>query len=405
MAGILDSFRRTWAKLRLQQPGSQDRNWRRAEAERHLQARNYPEAEFHLAVAVEEADRRNVPLAQRIRLRLDLVEVKRRRAAPPGGSGPPDRRRLEEAELIARRAMEMALAESHSEDYVLALDALTDLLYDQARWQDLEKALQEAIRLGAALPRPDPLRMARRVHRLGVARYHNGNSEGAIPALEKSIQLHEQAYGPGSVATANLLSDVGRILRTRGELDRAREYLERALRVHAAEYGPDSAQAFVDLQQLAGVLEDAGDWEGAAAQYERVLLMKLRRAGLEGLEEAAELQYSLASLHISWGNLSRARELLSQAIQAFRARGGPRLAVAHEMLGQVEERSGRFHSSVREMEQAAQVWEKCGRSKMPELLRNLEYRADLLEQMRKPREAAWVRERIAELRSSRAQPA
>lgn len=403
--GIVDSFRRSLAKLRRAQPGILYRNQRHAEAERLLEAHNYPAAEAQLAAAVEEADRRCAPLAQRVRLRLELVEIKRHRAAPPGGSGTPDRRRLQEAEQIARYALEMAAAESHSEDYVLALDALTDLLYDLGRWQDLEQALQEAIRLGAALPHPDPLRMARRVHRLGVARHHNGNSDGALPALEKSLQLHEQAYGPDSVPTAGLLYDVGRILRARGELTRARQYLERALRAHVAALGPDSTPALADLEQLAGVLEDAGDREGAAAQYEQILVAKLRRAGLEQMEQAAELEHSLAGLHVSWGNLSRARELLTQALRAFRALNGPRLAVAHELLGQVEERSGRFHSAVRELEQAAQVWAKCGRTKQPQLLRCLEYEANLLDRMREPREAACVRERIAKLRSLRAQSA
>ncbi len=405
MLGFLKGIHWSWAKVPRRESWTLDRKWHRAEAERHLKSRNYAEAEQHFTFAVEEADERKAPAAQRIRLRLELAEAQRRRAIPAAGAGEPDRNRLQAAEGNVRAAIDIAAATNNAEEYVNCLDALADVYYDMGHWAALEKAEQEAIRLGAALSHPDPLRMARRVHRLGVARHKNGHLEEAIPALEKAVKLHEDAYGENHVVTGDLLSEVGRIYRAQGNHDKSQAYLRRALRIHEAEYGPDSPQALADLQQLAGSLEESGDLDAAAAQYERALLMKLRKLGVGNLEEVAEMQYSLATLHVGWGNLSRARELLSECIGAFRNRGGARLAVAHEMLAQVEERSGRFHMTVRELEEAAKVWEKCGKSRMPELIRNLEYRADLLDQLRKAREANWLRERIEELRSEKAQTA
>jgi hypothetical protein len=70
--------------------------------------------------------------------------------------------------------------------------------------------------------------------------------------------------------------------------------------------------------------------------------------------------------------------------------------VAHETLAQVEENSGRFHDAARELDRAGKVWEKCpGRT--AELAANLEYRAELLDQLRRKREAAWLRERASSL--------
>ncbi len=57
-----------------------DRNWHRSEAERHLKARNFTEALRHLAVAVEDADRRKAPPKQRVRFRLELADAQRRTA-------------------------------------------------------------------------------------------------------------------------------------------------------------------------------------------------------------------------------------------------------------------------------------------------------------------------------------
>lgn len=377
---------------------SLDRNWHRAEAERRLKARDWLEAERHLTFAIEEADRRGAPAIQRVRLKIELADVQRRRALPsPGSFLPPDPKRLDQAERTVRAAIDIAARVSDSTGYLNGLDTLAEIFLDGERWAELEKVCEESIRLGAALPHPDPLRMAKRVHWLGISRHHNGHTQEAGPALEKAIVLHEQSYGADSPETADLLSQTGKIYRAQGEHTKAQEYLRRALRIHETKIGYDSPEAFQDLQQLAGSLEESGDLDGAAAQYERALLMKLRKLGVENLEEVAEMQYSLANMHVGWGNLSRARELLIECIGAFRRADGARLAVAHEMLAQVEERSGRYHTAVKELEQAGKAWEKCGTSRSTELVRNLIYRADLLEQLRKTREASWLRQRAAEL--------
>ena len=140
--------------------------------------------------------------------------------------------------------------------------------------------------------------------------------------------------------------------------------------------------------------------DGAAFQYERALLIKMRKLGFGNLEEIAEMQYHLANLYIGWGNLARARELLEEAVGEFRRHGGPRAAVAFELLAQVEESLGHFSLAVEQLEKAGTAWEKCGPARITELIRNLEYRADLLEQLRRTQDAKWLRERVSELQAA-----
>jgi tetratricopeptide (TPR) repeat protein len=102
------------------------------------------------------------------------------------------------------------------------------------------------------------------------------------------------------------------------------------------------------------------------------------------MDEVGEMQFSLASLYMGWGTYPRARELLLECIGAFKRKAGPRLAVAYEMLAQVEELSGRFLEAVRELDRAGKVWEKCGNRNV-ELAANFEYRAELLDQLRRKR--------------------
>ena len=66
--------------------------------------------------------------------------------------------------------------------------------------------------------------------------------------------------------------------------------------------------------------------------------MKLRAVGAD-LEQIAEAQSALAQLHMRWGNHSRARELLMEAIGTFKRRKGPRMASAYEALAVVEEKA------------------------------------------------------------------
>lgn len=374
------------------EPWSLDRNWHRSEAERHLKARNYPEALRHLTVAVDESDSRKLSAKHRIRFRLELADTQRR-VAQQSRDGSDEL--LAAAEATARQAIAIAAESRDAEEYVNCLDALADIFTDKQDFVALEAIEQEALRRGAALTHPDALRMAKRVHRLAVARHKLGNHQDALPALEKSVAMHEQSWGADSIEMAGLLYEAGCIYRAQAEHEKAQDCLRRSLRIHEQTYGALSTESGAVLQQLAGSYEDSGDLDKAAAQYERCLMLKLREIGVQHLEETAMLQYSLANLHAGWGNLPRARELMSDCIGSFKRDGGSRLAVAYEMLGQIEERSGRYHSAIRELENGGKVWEKIGRN--TELANNLNYRADLYEQLRKFKEANYLRDRASAL--------
>ena len=195
-----------------------------------------------------------------------------------------------------------------------------------------------------------------------------------------------------------MLSELGRLSR-RGHASEAQICLRRSLRYYQTAFGAEDSRAIQDLHQLAASLEESGDNEAAAHEYERVMEMKSRMLGRD-LDELGEMQFSLASLYLSWGTLPRARELLVECLGAFKRKAGRAWLWPHETLAQVEEFSGRFHDAVRELDRAGKVWEKCpGRN--AELAANLEYRAELLDQLRRKREAAWLRERAATLNRQR----
>jgi hypothetical protein len=87
-------------------------------------------------------------------------------------------------------------------------------------------------------------------------------------------------------------------------------------------------------------------------------------------------------------------------IGTFKRKRGARLAVAYETLATIDERSGRPNDALAELAKAAKVWESCGSSRAAELATNMEYRAELLDQMRKKDSANWLREKAAEVRAA-----
>src|SRR5579871_5583693 len=85
---------------------SLDRSLDRLEGERFLKERNYPEAERHLALAVDEAEARGHSVPKRVRLRLQLAEAQRRQAQTADDAF--NETKLAEAEATLRAAIEHA---------------------------------------------------------------------------------------------------------------------------------------------------------------------------------------------------------------------------------------------------------------------------------------------------------
>jgi tetratricopeptide (TPR) repeat protein len=381
-------------KARRLQPWSLDRNWDRTEGERLLKSRDFAAAEIHLVRAAVDAEKRGHSAPKRIQVRLLLADAQRKQFRGLHAESNPDK--LAAAEMTVRSAIEMAARTNDRMAYMRCLDALADIFGDQGNFAAVEKVTRDALEIESTLAHPEPLRMARRVHRLGMIHQQSGRIDEAIPMLEKAVAMYEQTYGPEHLETGNQLTALGAAYRAQGNHEEAQKHLRRALKIHENTRGVQSPEAIQDLHHLAGSLEESGDLGGAAAQYERALLFKHRVIGGD-IDELAELQMGMATLYVNWQNYSRARELLLECVAGFRRKGGARLAVGYETLGYVEECSGRYAEAVRELQLAAKVWETLMPERLPELLRCLEHRADLLELLRRKGEAERLRERIATL--------
>jgi tetratricopeptide (TPR) repeat protein len=308
--------------------------------------------------------------------------------------------KLRDSESTLREAIIVCTQASDSRLYLRCLDALGEIFVVAEDYAALEEVTRDAMRLAASISNEDPQNAENRLQRMATAQDRNGRFPDALKTFDQAIALREKRYGAGHLETGNLMAEVGRICRARGVHLQAQAYLKRALTIHEAQCGPDSQEALADVQHLAGSFEDTGDLDAAAAQYERALGLKLRQLGCANIDEVAEMQYSLACLHVGWGHYSRARELLSECIGAFQRTKGPQLAIAYESLAHVEEREGRVSFALNELERAAKVWEQCQPPRLEELARNLDLQADLAEHMRLRVEANLLRKRARHVQAA-----
>jgi tetratricopeptide (TPR) repeat protein len=313
-----------WATPRVKEWHRQ-RHLNRVEGKRHLESRNWSEAEKHLTLALEE---RHHSATQRLELLLDLEKAQLRQF------------KLAEAEETTAAALVLAIQEKNAGMHSLALEALVEVQLGQGKYDEAERTAGEIARLETAQPKPDNARLAKSAQKLGTALLKSGRKAEAIEAYGRACELGEKAFGSESIETAQSLSDLGMLYRQEGGHQQAQRCLRRALKIHRAISGQDSHEASQDLFHLAGSLEESGDLDGAAAEYERVLALKQRQVG-GNREEVTETQVRLAALYVRTGRTSAARELLSHAIRVLERNGGPALAFALETMASADERAGR----------------------------------------------------------------
>jgi tetratricopeptide (TPR) repeat protein len=294
------------------------RHLNRVEGERHLAARNWSEAEKHLAAALDE---RRHSSKLRLDLLLGLTEAQRKQG------------KSAEAEKTSQMAIALATSAKNKVLQSRALDGLVDIQLDQKKYSEVEQTIAKIETLEGSLPAPDYKRLASSSRKLGTVLLNSGRSEDAMKAFERAMQLSEKSFGPDHVETANALTDLGERYREAGNHPEAQRCLRRALEIHRK--SSDSHAATRDLFHLAASLEESGDVDGAASQYEKALAVADRQIGGDR-EQLAETQAHLAAIYMRAGRTSAARELLIHAIGVLRKKD-QRLEFALETMADVEE--------------------------------------------------------------------
>jgi hypothetical protein len=311
------------------------RHLNRTEGERHLKARNWSEAEQHLAAALGE---RRHSKKNHSDLLLGLAAAQR-------GQG-----KLSDAEQTTR------LAAGLGGDHVTqmrTLDALMDVHLAQENYAAAQETAESILSKESGRGKPDKARLATSSRKLGTALAKAGRDVEAVTALDRAAKLFEEALGSEHLETAAALSEAGALYRLQGKHLEAQSRLRRAVEIQRAAYA-DSNEATQCLSNLAASLMESGDAAGACGEYERVLTLKERQLGVKP-EETAEAQINLARIYLQAGRSPGARELLLRAVGALERKGGERYVAALELLAEAEQQAGRKSEAARLREKLAKL--------------------------------------------------
>jgi eukaryotic-like serine/threonine-protein kinase len=315
------------------------RQLNRRQGLRHLQARNWPEAERHFLLALGE---RRHSTERTLELTLGLAQAQRNLG------------RLSEAEASVRAVLDLARNSGKRSLQAQSLDALAEVQLDLGRYADALQTAEENARLEAAQSTPDGKRLALCSRRIGAALLQCGRLPDAAVALQHAVGYAEKAVGPEHPETAGMNCELGVLYRRLGNHAEAQRVLRKALQVHRTVAGVNSHEATQDLRHLAVSLEESGDFTGAASEYERFLAMRQRQVGADP-EETAEAEVRLAAIYARAGRTGPAQELLTHAISVLERNQGPRFALALNTLGDLEEELGRDDNAKRSRDRASRV--------------------------------------------------
>ena len=310
-----------WATPHVQE-WHQKKHFNRTEAQRHMDARNWAQAETHLLEALQE--KHSIKANAELLAHLSKAQLKQNK--------------LDQAAATASAAVE--LAQKNPSSMWPALDSLASIQISQGNTVAALQTLESMEQGEKAKPKPDLARLLQSARRRGTIMAGAGRHVDARAAFEESLKFAEQAHGPNHVETANMLTEVGAIYRQAGHHPQAQQHLSRALAIYRTSEELSSPQASESLRNLALSLEESGDVSGATAQYERFVSICERQVGVSE-EHLLEAQVRLAKLYVHNGRSSAAREILGPAIAALERNRSAGLLDALKIMVLAENQAGR----------------------------------------------------------------
>jgi serine/threonine protein kinase/tetratricopeptide (TPR) repeat protein len=162
-----------------------------------------------------------------------------------------------------------------------------------------------------------PLVQARLLATLGEAYLNLGHFDGALPLVERSLEIRERELGPVHADVAATLRTQGWVQYWLGDFRSSRESFDRALEIRESAmsaFDPAIAESLSDLAFLEWRL---GQFEVSDDLFERALKLIQRAGGWDGTE-VADVLYQRSLLLNTQGKYSEARDGLNRALEIRR---------------------------------------------------------------------------------------
>lgn len=131
------------------------------------------------------------------------------------------------------------------------------------RFDEAEREIRAVLK--SLEPRPSRfvrLQAVSHMH-LGIIAMKKRDDEASRAALQRSVDLHRQIFGPDSIPEAEVVAHLGNLEAGAGNLEAALEHHQRSLRIHRSAELPNPADVADGESNVAGVLAGLGRCEDA----------------------------------------------------------------------------------------------------------------------------------------------
>lgn len=216
-------------------------------------------------------------------------------------------------------ALRRGAREGPSEDLARSLNELGELRLYQARNEEAESLLNEALQMRVAVFGERHAAVAATLNNLAEAAMARDDATGAEALLRRALAIVEDAEGEERWVTANVYNNLAVLLRQLRRYDEAEDAYRAALPIHRDLFGDGSATVAATLNNLGLLLAYRGEYERARPLYEEALAIRRQVLGDTHPEVATSLN-ALGGIYDMTGDTAAAEDFYRRALDIRRLR-------------------------------------------------------------------------------------
>ncbi len=274
----------------------------------------------------------------------------------------------QEAESLARRALETRRAAGNDPGMPASLNLLGWIIHERGRSKDALPMLLEAVALRRGLLPGGAFDLSRSLNDVGVVYNALNRYPAAESVLAEALAIRRSEKGDGHRSVGITASNLAAAYFFQSKLDSAIQLQQLAVAALRQSVGPEHQRSTVALGNLAAFKRASGDWAGAERDYRELLD---RQDRLQGADHpvTARVRLSLGAVLADRGAktrddgaLAEAEGLLRTALSSFEARLGgehPQVGTTLERLAGVLAERGAARAAVPVQERAVRVFRKA----------------------------------------------
>ncbi len=151
------------------------------------------------------------------------------------------------------------------------------------------------------------------LHHLAYLYEKTGQYKQAVPLLQNSLAIREQALENDHPDVAASLNNLAELYQSQGKYDQAEPLYQRSLAIREQVLGKDHPEVATSLNNLAGLYNSQGKYQQAEPLYQRSLAIGEQALGKDHPDVATSLN-NLAGLYESQGKYQQAEPLYQRSL-------------------------------------------------------------------------------------------